>query len=86
MAKPILNGDDLDAWQTERKLDGIRAPARHAVAAWSLAATLAMAAALAPSAIRHMSAGIVELRHEVLMLDREFDRMSVRLEPGSVIR
>lgn len=77
MTKQTLNPEDLDAWQCEPKLDGMRAPVRHAVAAWALAAAFALAAVLAPPATREVAASLVELRHEVLMLDRELDRVSV---------
>ena len=80
MSKQILSPDDLDAWQSERNLDRMRAPARHAIAAWSLAAALALAAILGPPATRKVVAGLIELRHEVLMLDRELDRLSVRFQ------
>lgn len=80
MTKQTLNAEDLDAWQSERKLDGMRAPARHVVAAWALVAAFALAAVLAPPATRHVAARLVELRHEVLMLDRELGRVSVRFQ------
>jgi hypothetical protein len=70
--------EDLDAWRSERKLDRMRAPARHAVAAWALAAALALVAVLGPPATRQVVGSLIELRHEVLMLDRELDRASVR--------
>ena len=79
MTEQNLNSEDLDAWRTERKLDGMRAPVRHAVAAWALAAALALVAVLGPPATRQVAGSLVELRHEVLMLDRELDRVSVRL-------
>jgi len=75
-----LSPDDLDTWQSERNLDRMRAPARHAAAAWSLAAALALAAILGPPATRQAAAGLIELRHEVLMLDRELDRLAVRFQ------
>ncbi len=80
MTKQILRPDDLDTWQSERHLDRMRAPTRHAIAAWSLAAALALAAILGPPATRKVVAGLIELRHEVLMLDRELDRLSVRFQ------
>ena len=79
MTKRNLNSQDLDAWQSERTLDRMRTPARHAVAAWALAVALALAAVLGPPATREVSAGLIELRHDVLMLDRELDRASTRI-------
>jgi hypothetical protein len=75
-----LNPEDLDAWQSERILDRIRAPARHAVAAWALTAALALAAVLGPSATRQVGVGLIELRHDVLVLDRELNRVLVRFQ------
>ena len=70
MAERNLNWEDLDAWGSERKLDRMKAPARHAAAAWALAAALAVAAVLGPPATKQPVTSLVELRHEVLMLDR----------------
>src|SRR5216684_7600102 len=86
MIKQNLNAKDLDAWYGERNLDRMRAPARHVVAAWALAAALALAAVLGPPATGQVVAGLVELRHEVLMLDRELDRVSVRFQSASRIQ
>jgi hypothetical protein len=80
MALQNLNPEDLDAWQSERNLDRMRAPARHAAAAWALAAALALAAVLGPSTTRQVGAGLIGLRHEVLMLDRELDRVLMRIQ------
>jgi hypothetical protein len=78
MSNQDLTAENLDCWQSERNLDRVSAPARHAVAAWALAAALALTAILGPPATRQVVAGVVELRHEVLMLDRELERASVR--------
>jgi hypothetical protein len=82
MTRENVSSDDLDAWQSERNLDRMRAPTRHAIAAWLLAAVLALTAILGPPATRQVVAGLVELRHEVLMLDRELDRMTVFFQSG----
>jgi hypothetical protein len=37
---------------------------------------------LGPPATRQAAAGIVELRHELLILDHQFKRVSVRLKSG----
>lgn len=71
MSKQHLNPEELDAWQGERNLDRMRAPARHAVAAWALAAAVALAALLGPSMTRQAAAGLVELRHDVSAHARE---------------
>jgi len=52
------------------------------IAAWVLAAALALAIVLGPPATRQAAAGLVELRHEILVLDHEFKRVSVRLQSG----
>jgi hypothetical protein len=75
-----LNSEVLDTWQGERHLDRMRAPARHAIAAWALAAAFGLATLLGPPASRQVVAGLVELRHEVLMLDRVLERVSVRFQ------
>jgi len=48
MTEQTLNAQDFDTWQSERKLDGVLSPARHALAAWALAAAIALTAALGP--------------------------------------
>jgi hypothetical protein len=58
----------------------MRAPARHVIAAWMLAAALALAILLGPPATTEIEAGLVELRHEALILDHEFKRVSIRLQ------
>jgi hypothetical protein len=78
MAEQDLNAAELDAWQSERALDRMRAPARHAVAAWALVAAIALAAILGPPATRETVAGLVAVRHDVLMLDRELERVALR--------
>jgi hypothetical protein len=78
MTRRKLSLADLDAWHGERKLDCLRAPARHAVAAWALAAAIALVAILGPPATRQTVAGLVVLRHDVLMLDRELERVALR--------
>jgi len=80
MTEQTLNAQDFDTWQSERKLDGVLSPARHALAAWALAAAIALTAVLGPPATRQAVAGLVELRHEVLMLDRELERVALRLQ------
>lgn len=70
MSKQRLTSEELDAWHSERNLDRIRAPARHAVTAWTLVAAIALAAILGPPATRQTVAGLDRLRHDVLMLDR----------------
>ena len=80
MSKQNLNPEELDAWQSERNLDGMRAPARHAVAAWALAAAVALVALLGPPATKQAAAGLIEMRHDVLMLDREFEQLGVRFQ------
>jgi hypothetical protein len=80
MTEKTLNARDFDTWQSERKLDGVLSPARHALAAWALAASIALTAVLGPPATRQAVAGLVELRHEVLMLDRELERVALRLQ------
>src|SRR5579864_9400299 len=69
---------DLTARYDTRVLDPVRAPGRHAIAAWALAVAVALAAFLGPPLTRQAVAALLELRHGVLMLDREFERVSVR--------
>jgi len=83
MAQQKVTVNDLDAWHGERTLDRMRAPARRVVAAWALAAAFALAGVFGPTATGRAVAGLVELRHEVLALDRELDRMSVRFRSAS---
>jgi len=52
------------------------------IAASVLAAVLALAVVLGPPATRQAAAGVVELRHELLILDHAFKRVSVRLQSG----
>jgi hypothetical protein len=62
-----------------RILDPVRAPASHAIAAWALSVAFALAAFVGPPLTRQAVAGLLELRDHVLMLDRELERVSVRL-------
>ena len=78
MSEQRLTFADLDTWNGERKLERIVAPARHAVAAWALIAAIALAAILGPPATRETVAGLVALRHDVLTLDRELERVALR--------
>ena len=80
MSKQKLNPEELDAWQSERNLDRMKAPTRHAVAAWALAAAVALAAFLGPPTARQAAAGLVELRHGVLILDSEFERVAMHFQ------
>jgi hypothetical protein len=80
MTQQTVNAAEFDVWRSEGNLDRMRAPARHAVAAWALAAALALAIVLGPPATREAAAGLVELRHEALILDHAFKRVSVRLQ------
>ena len=80
MTEQTLNAPDFDTWQSERKLDGVLSPSRHALGAWALAAAIALTAVLGPPATGQTVAGLVELRHEVLMLDRELERVALRLQ------
>jgi hypothetical protein len=80
MSKQKLNPEELDAWQSQRNLDRMKAPTRHAVAAWALAAAVALAAFLGPPAARQAAAGLVELRHGVLMLDSGFERVGMHFQ------
>jgi hypothetical protein len=80
MSKQTLNLEDLDTWQRKSKLDGMRAPARHAVAAWALATAVVLTAFLGPPATRQAVGSLIEVRHGVLMLDRELERVSVRFQ------
>jgi len=78
MSNERLTLADLDTWNGERKLERIVAPARHAVAAWALIAAIALAAILGPPATQETVAGLVALRHDVLKLDRELERVALR--------
>ena len=82
MTQQTVNAEEFDAWRSDGDLDRMRAPARHVIAAWMLAAALALVIVLGPPATRQAAAGVVELRHELLMLDHQFKRVSVRLKSG----
>jgi hypothetical protein len=83
MMKQNLDPKDVDAWQSEGNLDRMRAPARHAIAAWALAAALVGAIVVGPPASKEAAAGMVALRHQVLILDGDLKRVSVRLPNAS---
>jgi len=55
---------DLDTWHSERALERAAAPARHAVAAWLLAALLVAVGVFGQPATHEAALGIGELRHE----------------------
>ncbi len=57
----------------------MRAPVRHAIAAWALAAAFVVAIVVGPPASKGAAAGFVALHHQVLILDRELKRVSARL-------
>lgn len=82
MTQQTVNAEEFDAWRSDGNLDRMRAPARHVIAAWVLAAALVLAIVLGPPATRQAAAGVVELRHELLVLDHQFKRVSVRLKSG----
>ena len=82
MSEQTMNVEEFDAWRSDGNLDRIRAPARHVIAAWVLAAALALTIFLGPPATRQAAAGLVEMRHELLILDHEFKRVSVHLQSG----
>jgi hypothetical protein len=73
----------LDSWQAERVLEQMAVPARRVLAGWILAAVLAIAAVFGPSATSHAVHGLLALRQDILMLDQEFDRMSLLFRPQS---
>jgi hypothetical protein len=82
MTQQTVNAEEFDAWRSDGNLDRMRAPARHVIAAWVLAAALVLAIVLGPPATRQAAVGVVELRHEALILDHKFKRVSVRLKSG----
>jgi len=82
MSEQTMNAEEFDAWRSDGNLDRIRAPARHVIAAWMLAVALALAIVVGPPATRQAAAGVVELRHELLILDHQFKQVSVRLKSG----
>jgi hypothetical protein len=88
--KPMMKHDpdvqDLTARYGTRVLDPVRAPGRHAIAAWALAVAVALAAFLGPPLTRQAVAALLELRHGVLMLDRELERVSVRLAGNALTK
>lgn len=70
---------DLDAWHGERALEREAAPARHAIAAWLLAALLVAIGVFGRPATREAADGIVELRQEAHVLDHALGHLSARL-------
>jgi hypothetical protein len=61
----------------------IRVWSRHPLAAGLGAAVLVALAVIGPPATAQSVAPLIELRHEVLMMDREFERFSMRASPSS---
>ncbi len=82
MTRQDLNAQDLDSWHDTRNLERVRAPVRHAIAAWVLAGAVALVAVLGPPATREAAAGLRELRHDVLVLDRKLERVSAHFLPS----
>ena len=80
MTRQDLNAQDLDSWHDTRNLERVRAPVRHAIAAWVLAGAVALVAVLGPPATREAAAGLRELRHDVLVLDRKLERVSAHFQ------
>ena len=80
LSKETLNFEALDTWQSERTLDHVVSPVRHAIAAWALATAIALTAFVGPPATKQAVAGLVEVRHELLMLNRELERVAMRLQ------
>ncbi|HEX3501693.1 MAG TPA: hypothetical protein VHT04_20445 [Stellaceae bacterium] len=70
---------DLDAWHSERTLERAAAPARHAVAAWLMAALLVAVGLLGQPTTREAMNGIVELRQEAYVLDQRLGQLSAQL-------
>jgi hypothetical protein len=55
----------------------------HALLGWALATIIVLAAVLGPSLSGRCVPTIIELRHDVLMIDREFERWAVLADPSS---
>jgi hypothetical protein len=70
---------DLDDWHSERALEREAAPARHAVAAWLLAALLVTVGVFGGSATRAAGHGIGELRQEARVIDHRLGDLSTQL-------
>jgi hypothetical protein len=70
---------DLDSWRSERALERAAAPARHAVAAWLLAALLVTLGVFGRPATREAAHGIGELRQEASQLNHAVGQLSAQL-------
>jgi hypothetical protein len=57
---------------------------RHAAAAGLVATILVMLAVFGPPATGQRIAPLLGLRHEILMMDREFERFILRASPSSL--
>src|SRR5467141_1746206 len=75
----LMQPRDLDTWHSERALERAAAPARHAVAAWLLAALLVAVGVFGGPATHEAALGIGELRHEAGLLDHELGHLSALL-------
>src|SRR5260221_12422993 len=72
----LMQPRDLDTWHSERALERAAAPARHAVAAWLLAALLVAGGVFGQPATHEAALGIRELRHEAGLLHPEPGHLS----------
>jgi hypothetical protein len=81
--RSIFQGTDFNRGQDQMMPDvgsdrGNRRIPIHALAAWILATLLVAMATLGPPLTGQSIHAIVELRHDVLTIDREFERSSIR--------
>ena len=56
----------------------LRARSHRAVAGWIVATVLVVLAVFGPPLTGQSIAPLVELRHDILVMDREFERFSIR--------
>jgi len=64
--------------QRELGRQPIRARLHHAVAGWIVATVLVVLAVFGPPLTGQSIAPLIELRHDILVMDREFERFSIR--------
>ena len=55
----------------------------QALLGWTMAAMIVLAAVFGPPLTGQSIHAFIELRHEVLMIDREFERWSIRTKTSS---
>jgi len=81
LARPIFgaagHSEELDVCHRPARQGGAQSP--RSLIGWILATSLVIAAVFGPPLTGQSIPALVQLRHDMLMIDREFERLSTRI-------